>query len=230
VFRILVRRGGLDDGSGMFFPEGTNLSVLESAPLLGALVTLPTTIVLRLKRRYPLLSGVRPTDALAAVYALLFVTLYFPTLPIHLQVTVRYLTPLYPLGVYAVVRQSALRRAITTRVRSFAAATVGTVVVGMPALAYGTAHLGLGKGGAFQFHAGVGLVAAGLLALAAIGSLFDERADRATAGLFGVTVGLGVVLVVLSAVVYMHYAHAALPLVREIGGWLRFELLRLTVG
>ncbi|MDG5775904.1 hypothetical protein VB773_13935 [Haloarculaceae archaeon H-GB2-1] len=230
LYRVLVHRGNMGDDAGIFFPAGTNLSVLESMPLLAALVSIPATLVREVRRRTGLLRSLRATDVLAALYAVFFFTLVFPNLPIHFQVTVRYLTPLYPLGVYAVARQETVVRTLRDYRSVFASTAVATVLLGVPAIGYWTAYQGLGKGGAFQFHGLLALAAAGLLAAATVASVYDARADRATAALLGVSVGLGTALLLLSAVVYMHYSNAALPIVREVGGAVRFFLVRTTLG
>lgn len=112
--------------------RAVNLSVLESMPLLGVGLALPILAIRtgwvgwrnrvlarsrprrNSRRTLPTrpLSPARATDLFVATYAVLLVVFYVRVLPLHHMLTVRYLHPLYPLGVYVLVRTPAVRRVL----------------------------------------------------------------------------------------------------------------------
>lgn len=115
-----------------------NLSVLASMPVLGALVAYPVLagkravarqITLVSPRRWP---AIRVVDSFTIIYVLCLLGLYLQSLPTHHMLTVRYLHPLYPIGVYWLVRLPAVRRSVTTAARTLTVSYGLTVFVLVP--------------------------------------------------------------------------------------------------
>jgi len=195
----------------------TNLTVLESAPVLGGLLALPVLAARRVAgagRPRPselLARPARATDALVVLVALLFVAIYLPSLPLRVQFTVRYLLPVYALGLYGIVRLGAVRAVLDRGLATLAWTVVGTVVLGGQLVVawLGITNPELTRATALQFHAllGVasGLVLAGYVAAVALGrrggrpSAWSVRVGGVALGL---AVGTGAVLVVLGSLLY----------------------------
>ncbi|SFL07977.1 hypothetical protein SAMN04487950_2331 [Halogranum rubrum] len=139
--------------------RAVNLSVLESMPLFGVVLTLPLVAVWRRRRLLTdggsvrarlsdstrwsrpslrFLSATQSTDVFVALYAAILVVFYLRSLPLHHMLTVRYLHPLYPVGVYALVRTPAVRRVIrqewSTLWRAYTVAVAGGVPLYLGAL------------------------------------------------------------------------------------------------
>jgi hypothetical protein len=209
--RVFVRGGYIPDAAQQDLGQALYLTVLEAAPLLaGALAGVGS-----LARRLSDATGsirLSPTDWLVAILCLVFTLLYLPTLPTHAQVTVRYLLPIYPLGVYAVFRTSVVRKTLRRHLRTFAWTYSGTVLIGGQLLVVALVLARLSRGEAFQLHALLALAAAAGLALAGIWSAFDDRLLQLTAVALGLTAGLGTAFVLLSGLSYFQYASYALPL------------------
>jgi 4-amino-4-deoxy-L-arabinose transferase-like glycosyltransferase len=209
----------------------TNLTVLESAPIVGALFALPVLAGRRLARgvdRPGEPSPERATDALAVVVAVLLTVLYLPSLPLRVQFSVRYLLPVYGLGVYGVVRlgvvRAVLRRAFSTLVWTVA----GTVLIGSQLIVawIGVANTGASQGTVLQFHAVLGIAAGVLLGAYVTIDAFGERGRRSEfnvrvgAVALGLSVGVGAVLVLLASLRYLGGDDLALPLLRHLAALL----------
>jgi len=231
LYRTVVRAGydgyiGRHDND-----QAINLSMLESAPLLAGTVALVATggrrarsalgrsdgpaFGARLRRSVRRLrtSQVCATDALVAVVAVLFTLIYIPRLPLFAQVTVRYLLPVYVLAVYALARQSWARRVLGEHGRAALWSYLAGVLLGAQLLFVAVTVGSFGRGGAFQFHAVVGLAVGAALALSAVGSALDAQADPATAVTCGLAAALGTNLAALSALAYFRYGPHVLPFV-----------------
>ncbi|WP_436923807.1 hypothetical protein [Halosimplex amylolyticum] len=231
VYQTFVRAGYISSVGSHDNQQAINLTIVESAPFVTGVVGIVGIAANRLVvGRFSGLERVRPvriadlartlrrsparaTDALVAVSALLFFLVYIHRLPLHAQVTVRYLLPLYPLAVYGVVRQSQIRRALGTHGLTALWTYLVGVLIGAQLLFVAVTATAIGRGGALQLHAVVGLVVAASFALVATASAFDERFDRATAVVGALAAALGTNLVVLSALVYFQYGPYALPMV-----------------
>lgn len=120
---------------------GANLLVLESAPVLGLLAGL---VVLSGRKTYSRLKKasrtlpntdpgtggpLRVVDVFTLVYSTLLTLLYLPSLPIHAQITVRYLLPMVPLLVYALIRLAAVRKAIANHWETVVWTYTGAVLI-----------------------------------------------------------------------------------------------------
>lgn len=234
--RRLVRsfvRGGYIDGVGSEDgDQAIYLTVAESAPVvagtvaalvpvLGAIrgprvrrIADRSTLASRLRslRSGADLSPARSTDLFVCLVALLLTLVYLPRLPVHAQVTVRYLLPLYPLFVYAIARQRALRRVLDRHGRLAAWTWAGGVLLGSQVLVAIVVGGAFGRGEAVQVHAVLGLLAAVAVASTAVASTVDERADPLTAIAFGVAAALGTDFLLVSGLAYFQYGQYALPI------------------
>jgi len=225
VVRTFLRTGySTDAWSGANEILGANLSVLESAPVLGALAG---TVALGARRIRAGASGDREpgigvVDAFAVGYALLLTLAYLPRLPLHASVTVRYLVPTYPLLVYAVARLPAVRRAVEHRWRTAAWSYAGTVLVGGQLFLAAVTLRNSAVGESMQTHAVVDLGLASLLAGWAVAATLATRRgtadgyDTAGAVLLGTAAGAATVLVLLASVAYFPVGEFLLPLVPDL--------------
>ncbi|MFB6183865.1 MAG: hypothetical protein ABEI96_04860, partial [Haloarculaceae archaeon] len=238
LVETFLRSGYLDwqwNETTTFLQPGTNLTVLESAPMLAGLAAIPGTLLARGRRDEnggvrAVVGNVPSVDWAVVVFTVLFGWLYMARLPTHAQVTVRYLHPLYPLALYGVVRQRPVRRALTRRTRTVLLAYATTAVVAVPAFLVASSVLAMGKGDVFQFHAQVSLLGAGLLAVAVAATTVDERVEWLAAVGFGLVAGLATALYLDAALVYFHYAQSAMPVVGALTGAIRLALVRLALG
>jgi hypothetical protein len=204
--------------------QAISLTVLESAPMLAGLVGLPLAALTgwrddRLSRVRRYVQTPRgATDLVVLGYALLLVVLFIPKLPNNAQVTVRYLHPLYLLGVYGLVRLAPLRQAVTGHWRLGLWSYTGTVFVGGQLLLIGLAVVDPGLGEAVQLHALLALAgAAGLAGWTVVTTIGDVPGERVGVVLLGLTAGLATVFVLLSGLEYFAYAgEFALPASRVL--------------
>jgi len=247
VVRTFVRWGETDKAvANMFFDRNTDLSVLESAPVLAALVALPLSFRggvgrvraagRRLRERDDPSNGandgavsrdaVDPVDLLVVVFATLFVSLYINNLPVYVQGTVRYLHPIYPLAVYGLFRIPRVRSLLTERTRAAVLGYEAGVLLGAP-LAFGALlFTDVSKGAVVQPFGLASLAVAAVLAVALLVGRYDDRADGVAAGAFGVAAAMATVYLLLTSFVLFHYGPSALPAVDALSG--EFRWLTLT--
>ncbi|WP_336361301.1 hypothetical protein [Haladaptatus sp. ZSTT2] len=230
LFQTYIRQGYYVRGIANDGNEAINLSILESAPILGALTAFPVYAVQQFRTenrvRAWLSTPAGATDIFAFVYCVLLTAVYLPRLPLYATITVRYLLPVFPFLLYAVFRLPSVRRAVTTHPQPLAWAYAGTVLIGGQGLLLALLVQRPALGEAVQLHAllGIGVgVAFGLWSLA---SLRWPRADILGASLLGVVAGTGTLFLLLSGIEYFAYAgEFALPLSQ----WLS-RLLPLLAG
>ena len=231
VVRTFVRWGETEkDVVNMFFDGRTDLSVLESAPVLAALVALPVwrwAGRLRASERR-LRDAVDPVDLFVLVFALLLVSLYINNLPVHVQGTVRYLHPVYPLAVYGIFRIPRVRSLLVERTRAAVLGYEAGVLLGTP-LAFGALlFVDASKGEVVQPFGLASLAVAAVLAVALVAGRYDDRFEGVAAATFGVAVAMATVYLLLTAFVLFHYGPSALPAVDALSG--EFRWLALTNG
>ncbi|QLH77094.1 hypothetical protein HZS55_07210 [Halosimplex rubrum] len=233
VFRTFVRWGEADKNvSNLFFDGKTNLSVLESAPVLAALVALPPVLgrwsgrVRAGERR--LREAVDPVDLLVLVFAALFLSLYVGNLPVQVQATVRYLHPIYPLAVYGIFRIPEVRSLLTERTRAAALGYEAGILLGAPVAFGALLFFDASKGEVVQPFGLASLAAAAVLAVALLAGRRDDRARGVAAGAFGVATAMATVYLLLTSFVLFHYGPSALPAVDALSG--EFRWLALTNG
>jgi len=229
IYRTVVRAGYIAGVGDLDNSQALNLTLLESAPILGGSVGLLGTLALVVRHRLDETTQSirddftqtfvtstpapeRSTDALVALSAIFVFLVYIPRLPLHAQVTVRYLLPLYPLAVYGIFRLASIRRTVTERGRLALWSYLAGVLFGSQ-LIFVVVSLGtVGRGGALQLHAVAGLVVGTVFALATLASTFDDRFDPLTAVSGGLAAALGTNLVLLSGLVYFQYGPYVLPM------------------
>ena len=233
IVRTFVRWGETEKNVvNTFFDGKTDLSVLESAPVLAALVALPPALgrvggrVRAGEQR--LRDAVDPVDLLVAVFALLYVSLYINNLPVYVQATVRYLHPIYPLAVYGIFRIPRVRSLLVERMRAAVLGYEAGVLLGTP-LAFGALlFVDASKGEVVQPFGLASLAVAGVLVVALLAGRYDDRFEGVAAGAFGVATAMATVYLLLTAFVLFHYGPSALPAVDALSG--EFRWLALTNG
>jgi hypothetical protein len=237
---VLVRGGDITGVSERNFDETIYLTVTEAAPVVAGLGALAATGMVtaagtlgerpaggvartlravgeRVRSRLVALgsSPAGVADAFCLTSGVLFLLLYLPVLPLHAQVTVRYLLVLYPLAVYGMARQAPLRRALGTHWRAALWTWVGGVLVGAQLFVAGVTAGSLARGEAMQVHAFAGLAVAGAFGALAATTVVTDRGDRAVAVAGGLAAALGTDFLLLSGLVYFQYGQYALP----AAGW-----------
>ena len=197
-----------------------NMAVLEAAPVLGVLSG--AVVGLRRIGSWRALSrwwADRPgaaVDVAAAGYALLLVLLYLPSLPLHAQITVRYLLPLYPLALLAVVEAAAVRAVLADAWRTLLWTYAGVVFVGTQLFLAGVVLLDATLGGAVRLESHLALGIAAALAAWTLAHSFGRdsgRSLRVGAVLLGLAAAAGTAFLLLSAWWYFPYGPFALPFV-----------------
>ncbi|PSP53626.1 hypothetical protein BRC74_03480 [Halobacteriales archaeon QH_7_68_42] len=159
----------------------------------------------------------RQTEGFALAVFAGYATLYFPVLPLHSQLTVRYLLPVFPVLVYLLARRPVVRRSVTAAGRSLAAGYFGALVVGATAAAVAFPALDPAVGEAMQLHALVNLGVCVALVATTAGARASFIADnRAPAAALGVAGAATTLLVVRMQLVYFEYGTYAAPVVRTV--------------
>lgn len=204
--------------------QTVDLAFLEVLPLAGALAYLPVAGVRRLggdvrdtaaSLRAGLAEPVRQTDLLVGSLGVTFVLIYLPRLPLHSQITLRYVVPAMALVAYGVVRLGPVRRAIDGAPRVLGIGYLLSTVAVVVAISVAVATMDLAVGEAMQLQALVGLGAAGLAGLV-VGGWPLHRDERAVALGVAVAAGVGTAFLVLSSFVYLEYGRHALALARFV--------------
>ena len=226
VYHAFVRSGSATGALDIDGEESVNLSLLESAPILVAMVgALPVVRRLRVPSSMAAreLSADRVVDAFAITAFVGVVLLYTSRLPLHAQVTARYLFPLYPLGVYLFMRLPAVRESLTEHWQTFLWTAAGTVLLGGQVTVVFVALTVSGIGEAFQLHALLALGIAVPLGVWALGGRSDGLAGQTGAVLLGAATGVTTVFLLLTSVEYYALGDThLLPMMRALG-----ELLAL---
>jgi hypothetical protein len=205
VLHTWIRSGSLEGIAERGVPRfrAVNLAVLEAAPLLAGLVVVIRSVfgssVGELRRR------VTPTDLLATSLVLAYVLLFMQSLPVHVQVTVRYLLPIYPLGLYLLVRQRFIGRLVTDRLRPVAWSYAAVTLLGTQLILAAVLTADMTVSEAAQLHAMLALVAAGVLVVAVFASWITPRARTPDAAALGVAAGLGTAFVLLTGFAYFAF-------------------------
>jgi len=226
VYHAFVRSGSASGALDNAGEESVNLSLLESAPVLVAMVgALPVVRRLRVPSSTAAraLSADRVVDAFAITAFVGVVLLYTSRLPLHAQVTARYLFPLYPLGVYLFMRLPAVRGSLTDHWHVFLWTVAGTVLLGGQVTLVFVALTVNGIGEAFQLHALLALGIAVPLGIWALRGRSEGVAGQAGAVLLGAATGVTTVFLLLTSIEYYALGDAhLLPMMRALG-----ELLAL---
>jgi len=221
AYRTLVRSGYVSRLSQRAQDTAAaNLSLLESAPLLAAVVAvvpagLRTTYECVDERSLP--DGCTSADAFLVLFAVTLSLVYIGTLPLHAQVTVRYLFPVTPAVACLAVRLPPIRRALDAHLETMLWTGLAGVLIGSQFVLVALLSLDVARGEAFQFHALLGLAVATLLAVWCLVGSVTDRFDRAGAALLGAATAVATIFVCFAAVEYFGLGQThALPMVRLI--------------
>jgi hypothetical protein len=231
LYHVFIRSGhipGVD--YSMTGGQTVELTILESAPLLAALVGVPVAAAARWRPQVGLLrepaairrrlrAPVVATDLFVVVYVLLLSLIYLPMLPLHATITVRYLTPIVPFLLYGVVRLAVVREAIAECGRRCAVAAVvfGVGAVALPVAAFGPA--GLEVGTVVQSTALVNLFVAALVAAWALAASYRRTRPSPATGALVLALALAAMgsFLLLSGLEYFgHGREFALPVARAV--------------
>ena len=221
LFHVLVRSGripGVD--YGRTGGQTVELTLVESAPLVGGLLavpfayrwrSLPTRAAFRQVRRDP----ARATDLFAVAYVAVLGLLYLPRLPLHSTITVRYLVPLVPFLVYGVCRLEPVGRVVEREGELLAALAVGLTVA---AVGFAAAALaGAAPGTAMQAHAVANLAVAGLHAAWLAVALRTDLDPRVGAAVLALVLAASTAFLLLSGVEYFGQGRQfTLPIARSL--------------
>ena len=218
LYHTLVRSGDAAAALNIEGKESVNLTVLESAPVLGAMAGVVPVAWRRLRSASlpsRILSGRRAVDLFAVVFVVALTLQYASRLPIHAQVTVRYLFPVFPLGVYLLCRLPTVRMALQENLRLFGWTLGAATCIGGQLLVVVVFTSVVGIGEAFQLHALLALATAGPLAVWGLAGRGDGTFGRVGAVLLGLGTAVSTLFVLLLAVEYYSLGNAhLLPVVR----------------
>lgn len=222
--------------------EAIDLTLVESTPLLGGIVAAVLTSVTtavrgarwgrhgrdprgfvrrsvfgRLVGRVRTAAPQRQTAGFAVLVVLGYATLYFPFLPLGSQITVRYVLPVVPAGVYLLTQSTAVTGPLDDAFGAVVGSYLAFAFAGFGIVAFGLPGLELAIGEAMQLHALVNLAVATLLALAllprSVGVEVDSRAPAVALGLAGAAT---TVLVASMHLEYFEYGTYVVPLARLV--------------
>ncbi|QLK27532.1 hypothetical protein HYG81_08000 [Natrinema zhouii] len=186
--------------------QTVELTIAESAPVLGALVAVPVVAAKRIERTHSVRQQLRDpltqTDLFAFCYVCLFTLMYISRLPLHSTITVRYLAPIVPILLYGVFRLEPIRRVTNREWRPFALAVCGFTAIGVTiAIAvFGAVNWSVGT--IVQTHAIVNLCIAGVLAVWIVVATRTDRWDRIGALALALAVAAMAVFLLLSGLEY----------------------------
>lgn len=211
LYHTFVRSGFID------FPRGggatglaINLTFLESMPLAGALLGLPVLIVRRIRSR--VFEPIHAVDAFVISYAVLTTLLYIRGLPLHAQLTVRYLYPLFPLAVYGCTRVTGVQDVIQTRASWLLWTYAGSVFIGAQLLLAGFVLIDATVDEAMQGFAILGLLIATILGLWSFAASLDRGDTRVGAVLLAMAAAVGTNLMLVT-IIYFFGTGFALPVI-----------------
>jgi len=221
VYHSFVRSGYVDRVARRAQDApSANLSFLESAPVVAGLVAVIPAAWTRL-RAYGGSSRLRPhippVDAFVVVFAVCYSLVYVSRLPVHAQVTVRYLFPLYPVAVYGLVRLPPVGAVLTRHWRTFAWTYSAGLLVGSQLLFVALVLLTPGRGEAFQFHALLALSTAGLVGAWALTGRTVGKCGQFGAFSIGLATAAATTFLLFVTVEYFALGDShALPMVRVL--------------
>jgi hypothetical protein len=214
VYNVFIRSAGSDLAGDAEF-AGTNLSVLESAPVLALGVAAAAGWLAGLRDGFDRLRQVDPTVVLAAGLAVAFVAMYLSRLPLHTQVTQRYILPVFPLVLYVLARSPVVKRLVDRGGRLACWSYAAGVLVGGQLMLTVVLVRDMPVGEAAQLNAKLSLVAAALVVVTGLLTVRSRRFDRAAAVAVGLACAAATVFVLVA---HLHYfettGEALLPVVQ----------------
>jgi len=220
VYQTFVRSAGAERTGGQLAFWDTNLSVFESAPILGAGVAVAAAFASRLVRTpRDTLERIDATAALAGALVVAFLLVYASKLPLHVQITQRYILPVYPLALYLLVRSDLVRVLVddlATRRALLWSYGAGVLLGTQLFLAYVLAR-DLTVAEAARANALLALALAAFLALAVGGSVLEERLRTTAAVTTGLAGAAGTLFLLVSGVHYFGFVgEFVLPVVQAV--------------
>ncbi|MDZ7746894.1 MAG: hypothetical protein U5K28_10450 [Halobacteriales archaeon] len=198
LYHVFVRSGripGVD--YGQTGGETIELTLLETAPVLAALVAAPGYYLreqlgrdgtgsslagIRRRLSLPTDDPARATDLFAVVFTVLFSLVYLPRLPVHGMITVRYLIPTVPLFIYGVARLAPVRAVVTDATALLGRATLLAFGLGLAGLLVLGPVAQPSVGTAMQAHAVVNLAIGALVVGWLLGRPDDTRLGAVALG------------------------------------------------
>lgn len=224
IVTIFLRSGALEGWvAEQANYESVNLAILESAPVLAAVLGVVPVAVRKVRRRggrrfdWPP-SPAWTVDAFLILFTIAFSLLYVSRLPVHAQITVRYLLPIFPALVVLIVRLPAIRGVLAGQWKLLLWAYAIAVLIGGQLLVVALVVMDPGVGEAFQFHAWIGLGIAVPLAIWSLSGRHDGWWGHTGAVLIGLAAASVTVFLLLLTFDYFTVGNSqALPLVRAIG-------------
>lgn len=200
----------------------TDLTILETTPILAVLVGVPLLVLLRYRAGTAQVAqsretAVRQTDAFALVFVLAFTLLYMSRLPLHAMWTVRYLLPIVPFGLYFVGRLQPVRRAIAQAAPTLLYTYSGLVLIGGQLLVVGLIWLNPTLGEVIQFHGLLGQVTAAIAALWVLATSLQLIEDqRISAASLATPLAAGTLFVLLTGLEYFVNGTFALGMSQQL--------------
>lgn len=215
LYRVFIRSGWLN----LSGERGINLSILETAPVLGALFALPIAAFTRARHRArTVFDHLRPSDVFAISYSVILALLYLHRLPLYATITIRYLLPVIPFAVYGVGRVSMIRSVLRENIVPGLWTYAGIVMIGTQLWVLWLILANPIQSEAMQLHAILGFAAGGSLAVWT--GLQRGMSRQLTLGLgsilVGIAAGVTTVFVLQTGLVYAHYGEFALGFVNAI--------------
>ena len=218
VYHTVVRSGDAAGALNISGAESVNLTLLESAPVLAGVVGGLSGVYNNWRGSWNDTAPRTVVDLFVGGVIVTLTLLFASRLPIHAQITVRYLFALFPLGVYLLFRVPAVKRSLVDNWRLFAWTTAVTTLIGGQLLAVAVHVTVIGIGAAFQLHAVVALAGAVPLAVWSLLGRSDGRFGQAGAVLLGTTTAMSLLFVLFVAVEYYSLGNShLLPMVRAVG-------------
>jgi hypothetical protein len=236
LYTVFVRSSQGALSSGQFTVPARDFAMLESLPVLGVLVVLVVigTRVVSLTD-WNLRKGFRAfredpryvADAFVVLYTTWLLLIYVPRLPLHVTYTVRYLYPVYPLGLYTVARLAIVQRTVDVAWRRLLASYAATVIAGgvgmLLILGFAIANpSGFGRHmdtytEAFKLHAIAGATSGVLVAGWGGYAAHTGDAEQVGATWLGIAAGVTTVFLVFVALRYFAFtSQYAIPISRAV--------------
>ena len=229
AYHTFLRSAGISFEKGHPQFSSANLSVLESAPILAALIGVVATALTRVRSTDLSRAGLRrllgrldPTATLSATLTLAFFGIYLSRLPLHIQINVRYLLPVYPLGLYLLVRSDHIQSLVTDHSRVLYWSYSATVLFGGQVLFATTVARDLAVAEATQLHALIALVSAGVLAVLVSVSAFDDRVRAPATAALGAAAAVGTAFLLLGGLHYFSFGGYVLPVIDQLVDFVSF--------
>lgn len=226
MVRVFLQSRTAEIGSGNIQFRAVNLSVLESLPLLGSGVAIVAAAVSRHLHSIfsgqtgwdaPRLHRIDSTGVLAGSLILAFVLLYLSKLPLHVQITQRYVLPIYPLALYLLTTSEILRDIVNDERRLLSWSYCAGTLLGTQLFVTYVVQRNLAVAEAARVNATLALVTATAVSIAVFSSAVAGRFKQVAAITLGLACASGTLFILVSGI---HYFSATgqyvLPIVQFV--------------